>query len=40
VRKTYGPTYENGNWKIKMNQEGYDKLKSPDILSVIKVNRP
>jgi hypothetical protein len=31
------PTYENGNWRMKNNQVIYEKLKSPDILTVIKV---
>ena len=29
------PTYENGNWRMKINQELYDKIKSPDIINVI-----
>jgi hypothetical protein len=36
-RIIYGPTYENGHWRIKINQEMYSNNKSPDILSVIKV---
>ena len=29
--------YENGYWKIKLNQEIYNKFKSPDIVTVIEV---
>jgi hypothetical protein len=36
LRKIYGPTYENGYWVTKMNQEIYNKLKSSDILTVNK----
>jgi hypothetical protein len=36
-RKIYGPTHENGYWRIKINQEIYNKFKSPNILTVIKV---
>jgi hypothetical protein len=32
-RKIYGPTYENGYWRIKINQEIYNKFKSPDIVT-------
>jgi hypothetical protein len=35
--KIYGPTYENGHWRIKINLEMYSNYKSPDILTVIKV---
>jgi hypothetical protein len=39
LRKIYGPTYENGYWRIKMNQEIYNKFKFPNIVNVIKVCR-
>jgi hypothetical protein len=35
----YGPTYENGRWKIKINSELETKYKCQDIVSVIKVRR-
>jgi hypothetical protein len=35
----YGPTYENGQWRIKINSELESKYKSQDIVSVIKVRR-
>jgi hypothetical protein len=37
--KIYGPTYENCCWRIKMNQEIYNKFKSPNIVTGIKVRR-
>jgi hypothetical protein len=39
LRKIYGPTEENGCWRIKMNHEIRDKFKSPDIISAIKLRR-
>jgi hypothetical protein len=39
LRKIYGPTKENGCWRIKMNHEIQEKFKSPDIISVIKLRR-
>jgi hypothetical protein len=39
LRKIYGPTYENGYWRIEMNQEIYNKFKSPNIVTTIKVRR-
>jgi uncharacterized protein YqfB (UPF0267 family) len=38
-RKIYGPTYENGHRRIKINCELESKYKSQDIVSVIKVRR-
>ena len=35
-RKIYGPTKENGQWRIKTNEELRTKYKSQDILTVIK----
>jgi len=37
LRMIYGPTYENGHWRIKINQEMYINYKYPNILTVIKV---
>jgi hypothetical protein len=39
LRKIYGPTYVNGSWRIKINQEICNKFKHPDIVTVIKVHR-
>jgi hypothetical protein len=39
LRKIYGPTKENGCWRIRMNHEIREKFKSPDIISVIKLLR-
>jgi ubiquitin-protein ligase len=39
LRKIYGTTYENGYWRIEMNQEIYNKFKPPNILIAIKVRR-
>jgi hypothetical protein len=39
LRKLYGPTCENGHWRIKINSELESKYKSQDIVSVIKVRR-
>jgi hypothetical protein len=39
LRKIYGPTHENGCWRIKMNQEICNKFKSPNIVTIIKVHR-
>jgi hypothetical protein len=36
-KNMYGPTYENGQRRMKINQEMYNKYKSPDIVTVIKV---
>jgi len=35
----YGPTYENGYRKITMNQENYDKFKTPDVVIITEVLR-
>ena len=37
LRKIYGPTKENGQWRIKMNEELMTKYKAPDIVNVIKI---
>ena len=39
LRKIYGPTKENGQWRIKTNEELRTKYKSPDIVTVIKIRR-
>jgi hypothetical protein len=39
LRKIYGPTYENGHWRIKINSELESKYKSQDIVSAIKIQR-
>lgn len=39
LRKAYGQTYEDGYWTIKISWKIYNKLKSPDIVTVIKVHR-
>jgi formylmethanofuran dehydrogenase subunit B len=33
----YGSTYENGYWRIKINQEMYNTFKSRDIVTIINV---
>jgi hypothetical protein len=35
----YGPTCENGSWRIKMYQEIYNNFNSLDIIPVITVHR-
>jgi len=39
MRKIYGPTKENGQWRIKTNLELITKYKSEDIVTVIKIRR-
>jgi hypothetical protein len=39
LRKIYGPTKENGQWRIKTNAELIIKYKSQDIITVIKFRR-
>jgi hypothetical protein len=39
LRKIYGPTKENGQWRIKTNLELTTKCKSQDIVTVIKIRR-
>jgi len=39
LKKYMSQLYENGYWKIKWNQEIYNKFKSPDIVTVIEVCR-
>ena len=37
--RVYGPTKENGQWRIKTNTELITKYKSQDIVTVIKIRR-
>jgi hypothetical protein len=39
LRKIYGPTKENGQWRIKTNAELITIYKSQDIITVIKIRR-
>ena len=39
LRKIYGQTKENGQWRIKTNLELITKYKSQDIVTVIKIRR-
>jgi hypothetical protein len=39
LRKIYGPTKENGQWRIKINSELRTKSKSQDIVTAIKIRR-
>jgi len=39
LRKMYGPTKENGQWRIKTNKELRTKYKSQDIATIIKIRR-
>jgi hypothetical protein len=39
LRKIYGPTMENGQWRIKTNEELITKYKSQDIITIIKIQR-
>jgi ribonuclease HIII len=36
-RKIYGPTKQNGQWRIKTNSELVTKYKSQDIVTAIKI---
>jgi hypothetical protein len=35
--KIYGPTKENGQWRIKTNEKLITKYKASDIVNVIKI---
>jgi hypothetical protein len=37
LRRIYGPTKENGHWRIKTNAKLITKSKSQDIVTVIKI---
>jgi hypothetical protein len=39
LRKIYGPTKENGQWRIKTNSELMIKYKSQDTVTAIKIRR-
>jgi hypothetical protein len=39
LRKIYGPTNENGQWRIKTSSELIAKYKSPDVVTAIKIRR-
>jgi precorrin-3B methylase len=39
LRKIYGPTKENRQWRIKTKVELMTKYKAPDIVNVIKIRR-
>jgi len=39
LRNIYVPTKENGQWRIKWNDELMTKYKAPDIVNVIKIGR-
>jgi hypothetical protein len=39
LRKIYGPTKENGQWRIESNAELITKYKSQDIVTVIKIRQ-
>jgi hypothetical protein len=39
LRRIYGPTCENGVWRIKYNDELYSLYKDLDITKVIKLAR-
>jgi hypothetical protein len=39
LRKIYGPTKENGQWRIKTNSKLITKYNSQDILTVINIRR-
>jgi hypothetical protein len=39
LRKIYGPTKQNGQWRIKTNEELMTKYKASDIVNVIKIRR-
>jgi len=39
LRKIYGPTKENGQWRIKSNDELMTIYKALDIVNVIKIRR-
>jgi hypothetical protein len=37
LRKIYGPTKENGQWRIKINEELKIKYKAPGTVDLIKI---
>jgi len=40
LRKIYRPTKENGQWRIKTNEELRTKYKSQDTVTVMQIRRP
>jgi hypothetical protein len=39
LRKIYGPTCDNGRWRIRYNDELYQPFAEPDIIREIKARR-
>jgi hypothetical protein len=39
LREIYGPAKENGQWRVKTNEELMTKYKAPDAVNVIKFRR-
>jgi hypothetical protein len=39
LRKIYGPTNDNGVWRIRYNQELYRLYNEPDIIKMVKAAR-
>jgi hypothetical protein len=39
LRKMFGPTYENGFWRIKTNQELGEIIKHKNVINFIKAQR-
>jgi hypothetical protein len=39
LRKIYGPTNDNGVWRIRYNQELYGLYNEPDIIKMVKAAR-
>ena len=39
LRAIYGPTNDNGEWRIKCNNELYTLYKESDTVTYIKINR-
>jgi hypothetical protein len=39
LRKIYGPTNDNGVWRIRYNQELYGLYNEPDIIKIVKAAR-
>jgi hypothetical protein len=38
LRKIYGPTYDNGRWRIRYNNELYQLFGEPDFIREIKAS--
>jgi hypothetical protein len=39
LRAIFGPTNDNGEWRVKYNDELYTLYKENDIVTYIKINR-